>query len=186
MNEDPIEVTLRVIEALEKLGIRYLIAGSLASAIYGEPRATRDADLLADIKPNQAHLLLEMLEADFNISIEAICNALQHRSSFNVIHYESLFKIDIFIPKNQFDQQELERRTLHVVAPDPEKRAYFASAEDVILSKLQWYRQGNEVSDQQWRDVVGIFKANQGRLDDQYLRATAERLQVLDLLQRLL
>lgn len=186
MNDEPIEVTLLVIEALEKLGIRYLIAGSLASAIYGEPRATRDADLLADIKPNHAQSLFEMLEADFNVSIEAICAALQNRNSFNVIHYQSLFKVDIFVPKNRFDQQELERRALHVVSQHPEKSAYVASAEDVILAKLNWYRQGNEVSDQQWRDVVGIFKTSQGNLDVQYMKETAEGLNVLDLLQKLL
>lgn len=186
MNEEPIEITFLVIEALEKLDIRYLIAGSLASAIYGEPRATRDADLLADIKPHHARPLFEILEREFNVSTEEIRNALDNRSSFNVIHYQSLFKVDVFLPKNRFDKQELERRALHIVTQHPEKSAYVATAEDVILAKLDWYRKGNEVSDQQWRDVVGIFKANLGNLDDQYMRATAEQLRVLDLLEKLL
>ncbi|MBX9669780.1 MAG: hypothetical protein K2X93_19305 [Candidatus Obscuribacterales bacterium] len=186
MNEEPITVTFLVIEVLEKLGIRYLISGSLASAIYGEPRATRGADLLADIKPNHAQQLFEMLEPEFNVSIEAIRNAIDNRSSFNLIHYKSLFKVDVFVPKNRFDEQELERRALHLVARHPEKSAYVASAEDVILAKLDWYRLGNEISDQQWRDVVGIFKANQGSLDVQYMKSTAEGLRVLDLLLRLL
>lgn len=187
MNEEPIEITLLVIVAFEVLGIRYLIAGSLASAIYGEPRATRDADLLADIRPEHVEPLYEMLEPQFNISKEAIENALKHRSSFNAIHFQSLFKVDVFVPKNrQFDEQEFQRRVLRVVAHDPDKRAYVASAEDTILAKPDWYRQGNEVSEQQWRDVTGIFKANQGLLDIQYLRQTATQLGVLYLLHRLI
>lgn len=181
------EITLLVIAALERLEIRYLIAGSLASAIHGEPRATRDADILADVRSEHVQLLCEMLEPQFNISKEAIKEALTHRSSFNVIHFESLFKIDIFVPKDrQFDQQEFQRRSMRVVAHNPEKRAYVASAEDVILAKLDWYRQGNEVSEQQWRDVTGIFKANQDRLDVRYLQQTANELGVLDLLQKLI
>ncbi|MBI4533757.1 MAG: hypothetical protein HY711_07395 [Candidatus Melainabacteria bacterium] len=187
MNEEPVEITFLVITALERLGIRYLIGGSLASAIYGEPRATRDVDILADIRPEHVQPLYEMLELQFNISTEAIQNALKHRSSFNAIHYQSLFKVDVFVPKNrQFDEQEFQRRALHVVAYAPERRAYVASAEDIILAKLDWYRQGNEGSEQQWRDVTGILKANMGRLDVQYMQATASDLGVLYLLQKLI
>lgn len=187
MNDEPIEITFLVIAAFDKLGIRYLIGGSLASAIYGEPRSTRDADLLADIKAEHVDPLYGTLEPDFYVSKEEITNALQHRSSFNAIHLQSLFKVDVFIPKaRRFDEQEFQRRTLRVVANDPERRAFVASVEDVILAKLEWYRQGNEVSDQQWRDVTGMCKANEGRLDIQYLEQTGKQLGVLDLLHRLI
>ena len=185
MNEEPIEVTFLVIAALETLGMRYVIGGSLASGIYGEPRFTRDADLLADM--NSAHIepLCNMLEPQFNIAKESIENALKYRSSFNVIHFQSLFKVDVFIPKpRQFDEQQLQRRVLQVLAL-PEKRAYVATAEDTVLAKLEWYRQGNEISEQQWRDVVGIFKASSGSLDIPYMERMANQLGVLDLLQRL-
>ena len=186
MNEEPIEITFLVIEAFEKLGIRYLIGGSLASAVYGEPRSTRDADILADIRSEHVDAIFQMLEHQFNISKEAIQNALKNRSSFNAIHFESLFKVDVFIPKQrEFDEQEFQRRALHILAHDPEKRAYVASIEDIILAKLEWYRQGNEVSDQQWRDVVGIFKISEGKLDFAYMRQTAVALGVLDLLEKL-
>jgi len=186
MNDEPIEITFLVIAALDKLGIRYLIGGSFASAIYGEPRATRDADIVADVKSEHVDLLYDLLEQEFNVSREDILNALEYRSSFNVIHYQSLFKVDIFIPKNrQFEEQEFQRRALHVLAHDPERQAYVASAEDIILAKLDWYRQGNEASDQQWRDITGIFKANKDRLDISYMNRTAAELDVLDLLNRL-
>lgn len=186
MNDESSEITLLVIAALDKLGIRYLIGGSFASSIYGEPRATRDADIVADLKPEHVDLLCDLLEPEFSVSREDILNALEYRRSFNVIHYQSLFKVDIFIPKNrQFEEQEFQRRALHVLAHDPERRAYVASAEDIILAKLDWYRQGNEASDQQWRDITGIFKANQDRLDISYMNRTAAELGVLDLLNRL-
>jgi len=187
VNEEPIEVTLLVISAFEELGIRYLIGGSLASSIYGEPRSTRDADLLADVKLEHVERLCEILKAQFNISSEMINEAQLRRSSFNLIHFESLFKVDIFLPKDRvFDELELQRRTPHVVTMEPERVAYFASVEDVILAKLDWFRQGHEVSDQQWRDVIGIFKANEGRLDFQYLRDVGNGLQVSDLLEKLI
>lgn len=187
MNDDPIAVIFLVIAALEKIGIKYLIGGSFASSIYGEPRATRDADVLADIRAEHAQPLCELLKSEFNISNEAILGAIKHRSSFNVIHYQSLFKVDIFVPKDRrFEEQEFQRRSLQLMARNPDKQAYVASAEDVILAKLEWYQQGNLVSDQQWRDVTGIFKANQGRLDLQYLRQMADELGVLDLLQKLI
>jgi hypothetical protein len=187
MNQEPLEITLLVIAAFDQLGISYLIGGSLASSIYGEPRFTRDADVLADIRKEHVQPLCEMLEGDFNIAKEAIESAIRYKTSFNVIHYESLFKIDVFLPKmRRFEEQEFKRRALRVVTHDPEKSAYVASAEDVILAKLDWYRQGNEVSDQQWRDVTGIFKANEGSLDFEYLRQSAEELGIDYLLQRLI
>ena len=186
-HEQFIEVTFLVIDVLEKLGIRYLIGGSLASGIHGEPRFTRDADLLADIKSEHVEPLYNMLAPEFNIAQEAIQDALRYRSSFCVIHFESVFKVDMFLPKHrQFDEQQLQRRSVQVVTSNPEKRAYVATVEDTILAKLEWYRLGNEISEQQWRDVTGIFKATQGGVDVHYLENTAKQLGVLDLLRRLL
>lgn len=187
MNDEQIEITFLVVTALEHLQIRYLIGGSLASGIYGEPRATRDTDILADIRREHVETLCTLLEAEFNISKEAIENALRYRSSFNVIHFQTLCKVDLFVPKHRaFDEQELQRRALHVMAHEPERHAFVATAEDIVLAKLEWYRLGNEISEQQWRDIVGIFKASQGRLDVQYMENTAKQLGVLDLLRRLL
>lgn len=187
MNDAPIEITFKVIDALDKLGIRYLIGGSLASSIFGEPRATRGTDLLADIRIEHAKALCEALESEFYISIEAIEHAVRHRSRFNVIHFQSVFKVDIFVPRDRpFDQREFERAEVLAVSLAPERRACVASVEDIILAKLEWYRQGKEVSTQQWRDITGMFKTNENRLDVSYMRQTADELNVVDLLQRLI
>jgi hypothetical protein len=187
MDKDASEVALSVITVLEQLGIKYLIGGSLASTVHGTPRATLDADLLADVKPEHIEQIYKKLNHDFYISEEDMRNAIKRRTSFNLIHLNTLFKIDIFLPKNRsFDDQQFKNRALHVVAHDPERRAYIANAEDTILAKLEWYRLGNEASQRQWLDVIGIIKVQDKRLNLDYLRQTASELGVLDLLNRLI
>jgi hypothetical protein len=184
---EPIAVTLLVIEALDDLGVPYLIGGSLASAVYGVPRATMDADLVADLRLEHAEQLARSLGNAFYLEIESIREAIDRHSSFNVIHMETMFKLDIFVPKRRpFDAAQLARRRPVVVAADPERTAYFASAEDSILTKLEWYRVGGQVSERQWRDVMGILKAQSNRLDLAYMRQWAVPLNVADLLEQAL
>ncbi len=187
MDTQASEVTLSVVDVLDELRVRYLIGGSLASTIHGTPRATLDADLLADIKLEHIKQFYEKLSRDFYISEEDMRNAFARKASFNLVHLTTLFKIDIFLPKSRlFDEQQFENRALYVVAENPERSAYVASAEDTILAKLEWYRLGNEISERQWRDVIGVFKVQGENLDLEYVRRTAAELGVLDLLNRLI
>ena len=187
MVPEPIQATLLVVEALEALGVPYLIGGSLASAVHGVVRTTMDADLVADLQPEHAEPLAQALGDAFYVDAASIRDAIRHRSSFNVIHLESMFKVDIFIPKQRpFDRAQLQRRTKQVIATEPEREAYVATAEDTILAKLEWYRRGGEVSDRQWQDVLGVLKVQGNRLDLAYLRQWAASLGVSDLLEKAL
>ncbi len=187
MIPEPIAVTLLVIEALNDLGIPYLIGGSLASAVHGVPRATMDADLVADLRLEHAEPLARALGSAFYVDVESIRDAIRRHGGFNVIHLETMFKVDIFVRKPRpFDAAQFARRRDVVVATDPERTAYFASAEDSILTKLEWYRFGGEVSERQWGDVLGILKAQSTRLDLSYLRRWANALNVADLFERAL
>ena len=187
MLAEPIAVTLRVIEALVDLGVPYLIGGSLASAVHGVARATADADLVADLHLEHAEPLAQALGDAFYVDVEAIRDAIRHRSHFNVIHLETVFKVDVFVNKQRpFDQAQFERRAAQIVATDPERSVYVASAEDTVLTKLESYRLGNEVSDRQWRDVLGVLKVQGERLDAAYLRRWARALSVEDLLEKAL
>jgi hypothetical protein len=185
MLTEPLSITLLVIEAFEKLNVTYLIGGSLASALHGTARSTLDTDLVADLSPEKVNRLVEMLRQDFYIDQGMILDAIEHHSSFNVIHLKTAFKVDVFITKSRaFDLIQFQRRRLEVVANEPERRAYVTTAEDIILVKLEWYRLGGEVSDRQWRDILGVLKVQAGRLDLEYLRKWADELRVTDLLQQ--
>ena len=187
MISEQIAVTLLVVDALEKLGVRYLIGGSLASALYGVPRATMDADLVADLRLEHAEPLAHALTSAFYVDAEMIRDAVRQQRSFNVIHLATAFKVDVFVRKKRaFDESQLARRTKQIVATDPERTAFVASAEDTILAKLEWYRIGGETSERQWRDVLGVVKVQGERLDVMYLRQWAAQLGVADLLERVL
>jgi hypothetical protein len=187
MLPEPVVVTLQVVEVLDALGVPYLIGGSFASSVYGTYRATADVDLVADLTFEQVEPLVTALRDQFYIDAEMVRDAIRYRRSFSAIHLTTMFKVDVFIPpRRPYSQAQLERRIKRVIWPEPECTAYLASAEDDILAKLEWYRIGGEVSERQWRDILGVLKAQGDRLDTAYLRQWAAALNVADLLEKAL
>jgi len=187
MLPEAVNVLMLVVEAFDRLHIPYLIGGSMASALHGVTRSTIDADLVAAIMPEQAHTVVQVLSGDFYVDEETILDAILHQSSFNLIHLKTMFKVDVFIRKDRpFDQAQFQRREEQLFTVDPDQKAFVATAEDIILAKLEWYRQGGEVSDRQWRDILGVLKVQAGRLDLDYLQKWAVELGVADLLKRAL
>jgi hypothetical protein len=185
MLSEPIQVTLKVVMTFERLGIPYLIGGSFASAVHGIVRATMDADIVAEIKPDQVSSLVASLHDEFYIDANMILDAIQHTTSFNLIHLDTMFKVDVFILKQRpFDLNQMQRRISQSVGDAPEERAYFSTAEDIILAKLEWFRAGGEVSERQWRDISGVLDLQGDRLDFEYLQRWAVRLGIQDLLQK--
>jgi hypothetical protein len=187
MQGDSIRVTLLVTDVFEGLGIRYAVGGSLSSSLHGVMRSTLDVDIVADMHLEHIQPLVAALSPEFYADDEMMRDAIERHSSFNLIHYETSFKVDVFIPKPRpFDQMQLERRISAPITTDPERSLYVTSPEDVILSKLEWYRMGGEVSDRQWRDILGVLKTQTGGIDLDYLRQWAKELKVSDLLERAL
>ena len=185
--DTPVVVVLELARALEELGITYAVVGSLASSFHGRYRASGDIDVLADVRSTDVRGLKARLETDFYADDLMMREAIAHRSKFNVIHFDSVFKVDVFIPNaSGFDVNQLKRRVQARLAPDLEQPIYLTSAEDTILAKLVWYRKGNEVSELQWRDVIGVLGTAAVKLDSDYLHSWADSLGVADLLQRAL
>jgi len=187
MQNEPIEVTLVVTGVFEKLGVPYLIGGSLASTLYGMVRTTQDSDIVAEMRLEHIQPFVSALEADFYVDQEMIADSIQRNSSFNIIHHDTMFKVDVFIPRPRpFLKSQLARARRQTFTFEKEVSAKFASPEDTILSKLEWYRLGGEASDRQWRDILGVLKTKAGELDLEYLHQWAGELKVGDLLERAL
>jgi len=185
MQNEPVEVTLMVTGVLEKLGVPYLIGGSLASTLYGMVRTTQDSDIITEMHAEHIQPFIAALQNEFFIDEEIIAESIERNSSFNIIHRETMFKVDIFTPRPRpFQQSQLDRAQKQTFRFETEMSANFASAEDTILSKLEWYRLGGEVSERQWRDILGVLKTRAGELDIDYLRRWATELKVSDLLER--
>ena len=169
-------------EIFENLDIPYLVGGSIASSIYGEPRATQDIDMVAELKSHHIQTLIASTKNAFYIEEEDVIHAVSRHSSFNVIHLETMIKVDIFVLGSEaIDREEMRRRRPQTIA---DTQLIVATPEDIVLQKLIWFRRGGEVSDRQWRDVSGVLKVQGDRLDWEYLKRWAESLNLSELLQR--
>ena len=183
----PLTVLSQVTATLDQQNISYVLVGSFASSIHGMYRSTADIDILADIHPEQIHPLLVALQNSFYLDEHAMRDAVDQGRSFNAIHFDSVFKVDIFVARSdEFALSQLNRRQLRKISPDKNEVVYVATPEDTILAKLRWYRAGHETSNTQWNDVLGVLGTSCNYLDAEHLRTWAERLGVLDLLQRAL
>jgi hypothetical protein len=164
VQNEPVRVTLLVVDALESLGVRCFIDGSLASSVHGVVRTTMDVDLVADLSTKHVEPLVRRLGDAFYADDAIIRDAIRHDDSSSVIHLGTMFKVDVFVrSRRPFDRVQFERRVLQTLAGEPERAVYVASAEDTILAKLEWYRMGGEISDRQWTDVRGVLKVQGAR-----------------------
>jgi hypothetical protein len=182
---DLVPILLPVVQTLEGLGVAYQIGGSLASSGWGMPRSTQDADLVADLRLAHVAPFVARLENAYYLNDETIADAIRRRGSFNLIHLDTMFKIDVFIRKPQpFEDATFQRAQRAWIDDPPTQQAVFTSAEDIVLHKLVWYQMGGGVSERQWLDVLGVLKVRAAELDLPYLHTWGARLGVSDLLAR--
>ena len=173
-----------LVNRLDALGIGYFIGGSVASSMHGIYRATNDADIVVDLPENKVDDFVAALQDDFYVDADMIRDALQHNHSFNVIHLPTMVKADLFPPKRTaFGDSEWLRRRRENIRDTEMQAVYVASAEDMILQKLNWYRLTGERSDRQWGDVQGMLKVQGTALDFAYLAHWSVELDVADLLE---
>lgn len=181
----PLDVAFTVIDVLDGLSIDYVLGGSLASSTFGEPRATNDVDIAISLVPADLTLLIDgFRNRDFYVPDRAAAEAVSRQTSFNVVH-PSGFKVDLFIlDDGVLDQLQMRRRVRIDLAAEQQRSIWVTSPADQILRKLDWYRLGQEASDRQWRDIIGLLHAQGPQLDIQALRNDADRADLGALLKR--
>jgi hypothetical protein len=186
MLPEVLQLICRVTQVFERLGISYYIGGSVASGQYGLPRSTRDVDFIADLREKQVAAFVAALEEDFYVDGNAVLRAVRGLSSFNLIHFETVYKVDIFIVSDdEWARAKLARRQAKRLAAGPDApEAFVSSAEDTVLQKLRWFQKGGGVSERQWDDVLGVLKVQAQALDYAYMQRWATDLGVAELLQQ--
>ena len=179
------EVLTQIVNGLEQVGAPYFIGGSVATVLYGEIRSTHDVDIVVELQLEHVRPLVAALTPDFFVDELFLRDAVVRGSSCNVIHRASGFKVDLFTRRNRtFSRMEMTRR--RPVQMLPGFAPNVASAEDCVLTKLEWFEKGGRVSDRQWRDVLGVLKSQRGAMDLEYLRHWATELSIGLLLERAL
>jgi len=176
-----------VTEAFRMLGIRFFVGGSVASSFHGAIRSTMDVDLVCTIPAASANQFVKHLGDDFYASLPAIKDAIDRKTCFNLIHYPTSYKIDVFVSRGrEFDLAAMNRAMPQSLMSADLPPIPVATVEDSILSKLEWFRLTDETSERQWHDVERLIEVHGEALDTQHLWRMAKAIGVADLLSRLL
>ena len=187
-HDDLVEALTPLVDLLDRLGVAWYVGGSVASTVHGRFRATNDVDVVADLLEEHAASFREFLQSDHYVDEASIRDAVRRKSSFNLVHFGTGLKIDVFVATDsEYDASVRARRISEPIGDIPSKRRlWIASAEDTVLAKLVWHRRGGEVSERQLRDVQGVLEVRGRELDVEYLRRWAPELGVADLLEQAL
>jgi hypothetical protein len=180
---DPLSETLKEITAaFNRVGVRYAIGGSLASSAHSVWRTTADVDIIAAIAPTQAVDFVHALGKDWYADVDEASRSIAAGRSFNVIHMKNVQKVDVFPARESFHRAQLDRATVLSLTESGIPCAV-TTAEDILLAKLRWYRDGGEASDRQWNDITTLIATNTA-MDWDYVEEWASTLGVSALLER--
>lgn len=183
---DPGRVAGEAARAFDAAGIPYLVGGSVASTVHGEPRGTLDVDFAVHMEPAQAEGLRAALAERFIVDVLSIREAALAKRMFNAIHSELFVKADVHVRESTGHSKAEMDRAMEVELTGAGGLVRVASPEDVVLRKLWWFREGGEVSERQWRDVLGVLRVRGDRLELDHMERWAGALGVEELLSRAL
>ena len=176
---EPSELLEQAVRILDNLGIPYLITGSMAAMVYGEPRLTNDIDIVADIKEDHIPRLLASFPSEqFYISGDAIRAAIRHQKQFNIIDSSAGLKIGVVIRQNTPFNEGRFKRIRRIKTGDAAE-ANFASPEDIIIMKMRYYKEGQ--SEKHLRDISAMMKISRSEIDPSYLEYWAKELGLLEI-----
>jgi hypothetical protein len=183
---DLLVAMILIIEVFECLGIRYYLSGSIACSVYGLPRGAQDIDVVADIQTKHVSSLIKHLQGAYTINTQALRDAIAQRSAFSLLHLSSLVKVDVMLPRGTPFDSLVARRAQQLSLIEGYQPIWIASPEDVILMRLEWYRDGGANADDQWNDMLGVLKVQAPTLDLTYLHHVAHTLNDSGLLEQAL
>ncbi len=179
-----VEALAPLIEAFEQLGITYYIGGSVSSSVHGVARQTQDVDVIVALQAGQQiHQLVQMLQGQYYLDEQAFQDAVRRGTLYGVLHLTTMMKVDLIPLKQRTFSQEEARRAQPTLLEPGTRPLRIASAEDAILTKLEWFEMGGRTSTRQWNDILGIMRQQGTALDLAYMRQWADPLQVRDLLE---
>jgi hypothetical protein len=151
--QNELDIVRDVSRRLEQGGLAYMLTGSMAMNYYAQPRMTRDIDIVVALTPKDADTVVRLFTPDYYASREAISSSIAHESLFNLIHQESVIKVDCIVRKNTpYRRAEFERRQRITIE---DFSTWIASKEDLIISKLWWAKDSH--SELQLRDVKNLI-----------------------------
>ena len=183
---DLLEAMIPVIEVFECLGVPYYLSGSIACSVYGLPRGAQDIDVVADIRAEHVSPLVQHLQEAYTINAQALRDAITQRSAFSLLHLSSLIKVDVMLPRGTAFDSLVSQRAQQLSLIEGYQPIWITSPEDVVLMRLEWYRDCGATADDQWNDILGVLKVQAPTLDLTYLRQVAQTLNVSDLLEQAL
>lgn len=186
MYHEVIEALSLVVQTLDRMGIVYYIGGSVSSAIHGTPRRTQDVDVIVAMRLDQVHPFVQALKGGYYLDEEALLDSVQRGFPYNVIHLDTMIKIDLIPLKKRAFTQEEARRAQPQLLEAGTQPFRVASAEDAVLTKLEWFEMGGRSSGRQWNDILGILRRQGAAIDLPYLAQWADALGVRDLLEQAL
>lgn len=177
------ELLAEVVGALGRLGLDYMITGSIVSSLYGQPRSTHDIDVVVVIPPHLTGTLAgAFADPDYYLDEQAIREAVQRQDMFNLIDTRSGDKVDFWmLTDDEFDRSRFSRRRVQQFSG---VRMWVPAPEDAILSKLRWAQMAGG-SEKQFLDALSVYEVQFHALDMGYLGEWADRLGVQDLWERL-
>lgn len=183
--QDLVAALKPVVDVLREIGAPHYVGGSVASSFHGAARSTMDVDLVCELSETAIPVLVARLSGGFYVSEPAARDAIRRRSCFNLIFYANSFKVDLFVSRGRpFDTAAMQRACPHHLGDSPGVDVRIATAEDTIISKLEWFRLTNETSQRQWEDVSRLVELLGDQLDWSYLRTAAPSVGVADLLEQ--
>lgn len=183
-----VSTLLPVVAAFNRLRIPFYVGGSIASSYHGAIRSTMDIDIVSELQLQHVDEFLSQFSQDFYVSETAVRQAIARRSCFNLINFGTSLKVDIFVSRGRmFDRAcMLRAETARMEGENGTIDVPIATVEDIIISKLEWYRLTDETSERQWDDVNRLIRLVGRTLDRGYLEDSAKMVGVSDLLDRML